>query len=615
MLDRLQKACYDGDKLLAFLRVSLDRRRSASCTTQLRTDPWLVPRAALRLADLMLKLWFVTIGGRLMSAYRSSTVCRFLAALLLLAFSLLAQRALAQAPATPSSLSATAQNGRVVLGWAATTGATTYNLYRSTTAGGEGTTAYKSGITTAYSVDATVTNGTPYYYKLAAVNASGTSAQMAEVTATPSATLSVIRVNCASGRYVDTKSNVWAGDYGYAGGAAVTAFDPEDRLTSAPTTSGGTLTASYDGDGLRVKKSVPAGTTYFLYDGGSLVAEETYSGTSASLSNVNGWAGDGLRARLEGSVAYDFIYDPQGSVVERQTAGTYTVGYGAYDQAVYEGYGALRQDVKLSASATGGTTIAARDPVGFGGQYGYYTDTETGLLCLTHRYYDPGTGKFINRDPIGYEGGQNLYGFADGNPVNESDPDGTTAADASEALTTYRKDIIHVATAFGIQPELLAGVVWNEMNPEGWLEHWNYINRQASIAKFAEIGKDSFGITQVTKFSYAHPDPITNIMVPADFAPSGPEFIKQRKMWANQYDSNSHQNLVDSARFLQRLASRSNRYPNSFSHLTSQQMAIVLTEYNKKPTNSPANSAKPSHYGQVFLRGYPTIMKTMYPGK
>ena len=49
---------------------------------------------------------------------------------------------------------------------------------------------------------------------------------------------------------------------------------------------------------------------------------------------------------------------------------------------------------------------------------------ETGLLCLTHRYYDPGTGKFLNRDPIGYQGGANLYGFCEGNPVNKSDPSG-----------------------------------------------------------------------------------------------------------------------------------------------------------------------------------------------
>ena len=49
--------------------------------------------------------------------------------------------------------------------------------------------------------------------------------------------------------------------------------------------------------------------------------------------------------------------------------------------------------------------------VGFGGQHGYYTDPETGLQLLTHRYYDAGTGRFVTRDPIGYKGGINLYGW------------------------------------------------------------------------------------------------------------------------------------------------------------------------------------------------------------
>ena len=132
---------------------------------------------------------------------------------------------------------------------------------------------------------------------------------------------------------------------------------------------------------------------------------------------------DGWRARKQGGIVYQFVYDPQGSVQQRHTDGSYTGGFAAYDRSTFEGYGALRQANKGST----GAIVGQHDPAGFGGQFGYYTDTETGLLCLTHRYYDPGTGKFINRDPIGYGGGANLYGFCAGNPVNASDPNGTAS--------------------------------------------------------------------------------------------------------------------------------------------------------------------------------------------
>jgi len=72
--------------------------------------------------------------------------------------------------------------------------------------------------------------------------------------------------------------------------------------------------------------------------------------------------------------------------------------------------------------------------VGFGGQWGYYRDYTTGLYLLTHRYYDTGAGRFVTRDPIGYTGGINLYGFVGNNPVNESDPDGTQAENGPNLL-------------------------------------------------------------------------------------------------------------------------------------------------------------------------------------
>jgi RHS repeat-associated protein len=49
---------------------------------------------------------------------------------------------------------------------------------------------------------------------------------------------------------------------------------------------------------------------------------------------------------------------------------------------------------------------------------------ESGLTYRRNRYYDPGTGRFTQEDPIGLAGGLNLYGFANGDPVNFSDPFG-----------------------------------------------------------------------------------------------------------------------------------------------------------------------------------------------
>ena len=107
--------------------------------------------------------------------------------------------------------------------------------------------------------------------------------------------------------------------------------------------------------------------------------------------------------------------------MQKHTPSNYSTPSPAYDTQFYDAYGVLRQDYGLYST---GAAPAHTDPVGFGGQWGNYTDTETGLLCLTHRYYDPGIGRFINRDPIDYAGGINLYGYAGNNPVNEMDPSG-----------------------------------------------------------------------------------------------------------------------------------------------------------------------------------------------
>ncbi len=88
-------------------------------------------------------------------------------------------------PATPTGLAATAGNAQVGLTWNASTGATSYTVGRSTTSG-SGYTTVTSPTGTSYT-DTGLTNGTTYYYVVAAANSAGTSANSSQVSATPSA--------------------------------------------------------------------------------------------------------------------------------------------------------------------------------------------------------------------------------------------------------------------------------------------------------------------------------------------------------------------------------------------------------------------------------------------
>lgn len=89
-------------------------------------------------------------------------------------------------PPAPGGLSASPGNQQVSLTWSASSGATSYNVYRSTTSNGQGATAHATSGTTSF-VDSNLTNGATYYYRVTALNAAGESARSGEASATPSA--------------------------------------------------------------------------------------------------------------------------------------------------------------------------------------------------------------------------------------------------------------------------------------------------------------------------------------------------------------------------------------------------------------------------------------------
>ena len=49
---------------------------------------------------------------------------------------------------------------------------------------------------------------------------------------------------------------------------------------------------------------------------------------------------------------------------------------------------------------------------------------DSGLYLMGHRHYAPELGRFISRDPIGFQGGLNLFNGAGANPVTMVDPSG-----------------------------------------------------------------------------------------------------------------------------------------------------------------------------------------------
>src|SRR5262249_60468294 len=87
--------------------------------------------------------------------------------------------------AAPTGLTATPGNAQVALTWTAASGATSYNIYRSTSSGGQGNTPVKTGVTGTSFSDTSLANGTTYYYQVSAVDSGSESVKSSEVFATP----------------------------------------------------------------------------------------------------------------------------------------------------------------------------------------------------------------------------------------------------------------------------------------------------------------------------------------------------------------------------------------------------------------------------------------------
>ena len=164
------------------------------------------------------------------------------------------------------------------------------------------------------------------------------------------------------------------------------------RQLSSMTKGSDTLSFAYNESGLRTSKTVNGITHNYV------------------------WHGSKLAADITDAYALYFHYDSSGEVIgfTRTANGTEAATY------TYDAWGKL-----LTSSGD----LADINPLRY---RGYFYDAETGLYYLQSRYYDPETCRFINADAFASTGqgvlGANMFAYCLNNPINLSDPSGTSAA-------------------------------------------------------------------------------------------------------------------------------------------------------------------------------------------
>jgi RHS repeat-associated protein len=191
------------------------------------------------------------------------------------------------------------------------------------------------------------------------------------------------------------------------------AYDAENHLTSASSgEDGGEFI--YDGLGRCLKRTINGEFAVIVYDGWKPILEnDAWNGWSW---NVYGPGADEILYRhdaIHGDLRYHldrmgnvaFILDSDGDGIEKYT---------------YDGFG------KPTVTTWSGTH--PRSYSWYGNRFmfqGREWLNELGIYDFRNRFYQPAFGRFLQKDPLGFGGGDaNLFRYCGGDPINRRDPFG-----------------------------------------------------------------------------------------------------------------------------------------------------------------------------------------------
>jgi RHS repeat-associated protein len=211
-----------------------------------------------------------------------------------------------------------------------------------------------------------------------------------------------------------------------------------ESLASAPTGSKRRLEFEYDWQGRRIKKKVTNLDTSsvllvnkFLYDGWNLIAELNATNNAVIHSYMwgldisgsmqgSGGVGGLLEVNDSANGVHFAAYDGNGNVA------ALVKGTDGIISAQYE-YGPFAEPIRVTGP------MRKINPIRFSTKY---ADDESDFLYYGYRYYNPSTGRWLNRDPIGEEGGRNLYAFVHGSPIHLVDRLGLQQVPLDEPVTS-----------------------------------------------------------------------------------------------------------------------------------------------------------------------------------
>jgi RHS repeat-associated protein len=212
---------------------------------------------------------------------------------------------------------------------------------------------------------------------------------------------------------------------------------------------GKTIGYQIDAQGRRIGRTINGVLTKgWLYDNESSVIAEvgpTKSGDNNAVVSrfVSGETEGVPEYMVRGGVTYRLITDERGSVrlVVNATTGELA------QQLDYDPFGRVTRN-----------TNPGFQPFGFAG--GLY-DEFTGLTRFGARDYDPETGKWTTKDPIGFEGKTlNLYEYVSNDPLNRTDRTGL-------GETTLASQTVGMAVEATIAVFVMHKLIQSQLHPEG----------------------------------------------------------------------------------------------------------------------------------------------------